>query len=131
MQTQAKSDRLNQKLSANFQVREFICSCCGAEGIKDDMVFHLQMTHDLLPLHRVMIITSGYRCGKHNKDVGGKETSSHPKGLAVDIKCEDSSYRFLLVAALLKVGFKRIGIGKTFIHVDLDQSKDQNVIWVY
>jgi len=131
VQTQAESDRLNHNLSLNFKVREFICPCCGEEGVKDDLVFHLQMAHDMLPIHRVMIITSGYRCEKHNKEVGGKETSSHPKGVAADIKCEDSTFRFLLVNALLKVGFKRIGIGKDFIHVDLDGTKDQNVIWIY
>jgi len=129
VQTQAESHALNRKLSENFRVREFICPCCGKEGIKDDVVFHLQMAHDLLPVHRVMIITSGYRCEEHNKEVGGVEDSAHKKGLAVDIKCEDSSYRFLLIPALIKVGFKRIGIYSSFIHCDLDETKDQKVMW--
>ncbi len=129
MQTQNESYRLNHNLSANFKVREFICPCCGAEGIKDNLVFHLQMAHDLLPTHRVMIITSGYRCEEHNKEVGGIEDSAHKKGLAADIKCEDSSYRFLLVNALIKVGFKRIGRYDNFIHCDLDESKPQKVMW--
>jgi len=133
VQTQAKSNHLNRRLSPNFIAREFICPCCYKEGIKDDLVFHLQMAHDMLPVHRVIIITSGYRCEEHNRDpkVGGKETSSHLKGLAADIKCDDSAYRFILIKALLKVGFARIGIGKDFIHVDLDMDKTQNLIWVY
>jgi len=85
----------------------------------------------MLPVRSVIIITSGYRCEEHNREVGGKGTSSHPKGLAADIKCDDLSYRFLLVEALLKAGFTRIGIGKDFIHVDLDTDKTQNLIWVY
>ena len=129
MQTQAESDYLNRKLSDNFRVREFICPCCGAEGIKDDLVFHLQMAHDLLPAHSVMIITSGYRCEKHNRESGGIEGSAHIEGLAADIKCENSSYRFLLVNALIKVGFKRIGIYDDFLHCDLDEHKPQKVIW--
>jgi len=63
--------------------------------------------------------------------VGGKETSSHLKGYAVDIKCEESPYRYLLVGGLLKAGFKRIGIGKNFIHADIDPEKVGSLIWVY
>ena len=33
--------------------------------------------------------------------------------------------------AALKVGFKRIGVGKTFIHLDDDMTLPQNVIWNY
>lgn len=129
MQTQAESDRLNHNISANFKVREFICPCCGEEGIKDDLVFHLQKAHDLLPLKRVMIVTSGYRCEKHNTDVDGVRDSAHMKGLAADIKCNDSSHKFMLIKAFLKVGFKRMGIYNDFIHVDLDETKPQKVIW--
>lgn len=129
MQTQTESDRLNHNISLNFKVREFICFCCGAEGIKDDLVFHLQQAHDLLPVHRAMIITSGYRCEKHNKEVGGIEGSAHIKGLAADIKYEDARHKFMLVNALMKAGFKRIGIYDSFIHVDLDETKTQKVMW--
>ncbi len=129
MQSQSESDRLNHDLSPNFKVREFICRCCGKEGIKDDLVFHLQMAHDLLPAHSVMIIASGYRCEKHNRESGGIEGSAHIQGLAADIKCRDSSQRFLLINALIKVGFKRIGIYDGFVHADLDAHKPQKVIW--
>jgi len=128
-QTQSHSDWMNENIAPNFKRRELLCFCCQKEGIKDDLVFHLQMAHDLLPAHSVMIITSGYRCEAHNKEVGGVEDSAHMKGLAADIKCEDSSYRFLLIAALMKAGFKRIGIYHNFIHCDLDETKDQKVMW--
>ena len=39
--------------------------------------------------------------------------------------------RFLVLDALLAVGFNRIGIADTFIHVDSDLDKSQNVIWTY
>ena len=129
MQTQNKSDHLNRKLSPSFRAREFSCFCCHKEGIKDDLVFHLQMVHDMLPADHVMIITSGYRCEKHNKEIGGLEDSAHKKGLAGDIAVPNSCYRFLLLKALIKVGFKRVGIYKNFIHADLDESKPQGVIW--
>lgn len=129
MQTQAESDHLNTNLSNDFKVREFICPCCGEEGIKDELIFRLQAAHDLLPIHRVMVVTSGYRCEKHNKAVGGVGDSAHKKGLAVDIKCEGSSHKWMLIKAFMKAGFKRIGIYDNFIHVDVDISKPQEVIW--
>ena len=70
MQTQAESDKLNRSLSDNFIAREFVCPCCYAEGVKDDLIFHLQLAHNVMPKHSVMIITSGYRCAEHNKAGG-------------------------------------------------------------
>ena len=126
MQIQVDSDRLNYNLASNFKVREFICHCCGAEGIKDVLVYHLQNAHDRLPKNRVMVVTSGYRCPMHNESIGGVENSAHMKGLAADIKFDDSSHKFMLIKAFLSVGFKRIGIYESFIHVDVDKTKPQN-----
>jgi len=76
-------------------------------------------------------INSGYRTIKHNKKIGGVKSSSHLKGLAVDIKCIDSRSRFIIVNSLINAGFTRIGIAKTFIHVDCDIDKSAQVIWMY
>lgn len=76
-------------------------------------------------------ITSGYRTKERNKKVGGVKNSSHIKGLAVDIKCVDSRSRFIIINALEEVGFNRLGIGKTFIHADIDIDKAKNVYWLY
>ena len=40
-------------------------------------------------------ITSGYRTESHNKKVGGVSSSSHTKGLAVDISCSNSRKELL------------------------------------
>ena len=77
------------------------------------------------------IVNSGYRTKKHNEFVGGSEKSSHIKGRAVDIKCTTSRERHIIIQALLSVGFNRIGIAKSFIHVDNDNEKYPNCIWVY
>ncbi len=76
------------------------------------------------------IINSAYRSPEHPLSIKNP-SSSHIKGLAVDIKSTDSKTRFKIVKALVTVGFTRIGITDTFIHVDLDLDKTQNVIWTY
>jgi zinc D-Ala-D-Ala carboxypeptidase len=76
------------------------------------------------------IINSAYRSPDHPLSIKNP-SSSHIKGLAVDIKATDSVTRFKIVKALIDVGFTRIGIADTFIHVDLDLDKTQNVIWTY
>ena len=76
------------------------------------------------------IINSGRRDVKTNEEAGGVYDSAHLKGLAVDIMCKTSDDRFLIVSSLLQAGFKRIGIGKTFIHCDIDHTKSQNKIFI-
>tara|TARA_R110002012_G_scaffold13648_3_gene57965 strand:- start:2741 stop:3115 length:375 start_codon:yes stop_codon:yes gene_type:complete len=75
-------------------------------------------------------ISSGYRSEAHNKRVGGVKGSSHRKGCAVDIAVNSGLQRSTIVCALVKAGFTRLGIAKTFIHVDLDKEKQQS-IWLY
>ena len=76
-------------------------------------------------------INSAYRSPEHNAKIGGKPNSSHLRGLAVDISVKDSRSRFIVLEALIKVGFNRIGIADTFIHVDLDKEKSDKVVWTY
>ena len=76
-------------------------------------------------------ITSGVRTEAHNRKVGGVSNSSHLLGYAADIACTDSVKRHKIITSLLKAGFTRIGIAKTFIHVDNDPNKPANVTWVY
>ena len=78
-----------------------------------------------------LIINSGYRSVAHNEKVNGSRNSSHLLGLAVDIHCTESRKRYILMDALLAAGFTRIGMAKSFIHADVDQEKDQCIIWTY
>lgn len=97
----------------------------------------LQMLDQVRELYGKPIkITSGYRTEKYNSELqkrGYKASpnSSHTKGLAVDIHCDNGADRFRLLELLTLVGFNRLGIAKTFIHADIDQDKTQNVIWTY
>lgn len=81
-------------------------------------------------------VTSGYRTQDYNRlllQKGYKASldSSHCKGLAIDIAVTSSKERFIIVNALIAVGLTRIGIGNTFIHVDMDSDKPQDVMWTY
>lgn len=76
------------------------------------------------------VINSAYRSPEHPESIKNP-TSSHIKGLAVDIKTTDSRTRYKVLNALIHVGFNRIGIADTFIHVDDDKDKSSNVIWTY
>ncbi len=78
-------------------------------------------------------INSGARSEYWNKKVGGVKNSSHkiPTCKAADIKASNKTIRNNLVMAAKKVGFKRIGVGNTFVHVDNDESKSQYVAWGY
>lgn len=69
------------------------------------------------------VINSAYRSPEYERSKGRSGTSSHTKGLAVDISCFTSVCRLKIIMALLAVGFRRIGVYPTFIHVDSDISK--------
>lgn len=68
-------------------------------------------------------VNSAYRSIDYEFQHGRTGTSSHCKGLAVDIACNNSAQRLKMVKALLLCGFCRIGIYKNFIHVDKDPDK--------
>jgi uncharacterized protein YcbK (DUF882 family) len=78
-------------------------------------------------------VNSGYRCKKHNAEVGGSETSSHLKGLAWDVDCDPSNLRYRILRAVILSGISRIGIGKGYIHLDIDRGKDKEprCIWLH
>lgn len=76
-------------------------------------------------------ITSALRTQAYERSKGRKGTSSHCKGLAVDISTRDSHTRYKVVMACAMAGFPRIGIGKTFVHVDMDETKAHPIIFHY
>jgi zinc D-Ala-D-Ala carboxypeptidase len=75
-------------------------------------------------------INSGMRSKAWNEHIGGRIGSSHLKGCAADVHCNNSGNRSKIVSALIQAGFRRIGIANTFIHADCDNDKP-NAIWLY
>lgn len=112
-----------------FNLSEFDCKCgCGLNNMNLKTLLMLDVARTIAKVP--FIVNSATRCETHNKKVGGIETSSHLKGLAVDIKCLDSLTRFKIVSGLIQAGFKRILIYKSFIHVDTDSDKISPIITI-
>jgi len=117
-------------MSRYFKNEEFTCKCgCGLNNFDKETLISLDIAREFADTP--FVINSGCRCEKHNKAVGGKETSSHLKGFAVDIKAITSIQRSRILHGLVLAGFTRIGIAKSFIHADMDVDKAQDVCWLY
>jgi len=115
-----------------FNDHEFSCKCGCGLGKKD----FRSTTLDKIYLARRIagipfILNSAIRCSAHNAKVSLiGDNSSHLTG-AFDIHCESSKSRYIMIDALIKAGFNRIGIAKNFIHVDDDPEKESKLVWVY
>ncbi len=86
------------------------------------------------PLSKIyFVINSGYRSVSRNAEVGGVENSAHVKGYAADVAWHKYSQeqKDKIREVLERVGFNRLGIANSFIHVDDDLSKPQNAVWTY
>lgn len=77
-----------------FKDSEFACPCCGKNIEKDG----IKRIADEIREHFGVpaIITSGTRCAKHNKEVGGVANSWHLYGNAIDIYVQGVSGQQLL-----------------------------------
>ena len=78
-----------------------------------------------------LLLNSACRSAEHDKSRGRSGTGSHTTGRAIDIRCNASATRYKIVTAALQAGFTRIGIAKTFVHLDDSPSHAQQVIWTY
>lgn len=97
------------------------------EGLDTELVAKLDQARHIagVPFQ----ITSGYRSMESNAAAQGVGDSSHLNGLAVDLACSDSHNRFRMLLGALQAGFKRVGVYNHHIHLDIDDSKVQEVTW--
>ena len=111
-----------------FQPSEFVCKCgCGggASRMSSGLLDRLDAAREAAGIP--FVINSGFRCPAHNRAVGGVPDSAHARGYAVDISCVNSHSRFVMLRALLDAGFRRIELAPTWLHVDCDPDKPQDV----
>tara|TARA_R110002020_G_scaffold159787_1_gene343907 strand:- start:1 stop:366 length:366 start_codon:yes stop_codon:yes gene_type:complete len=118
-----------KKITTNFYEDEFECNCgCGLKNINPVLVERLQEART--DYDSPMVVTSGLRCKNFNSKQNGSPNSSHLWGEAVDVAMNDPILRYRMVQIFQKY-FKRIGIAKNFIHVDVDHMKIHPCIWTY
>lgn len=121
-------------ISKYFKPYETECNCgCGINNVRQTSIARLDRARGIADMP--FIINSACRCPKHNEDEEGSETSSHlatevKESYAFDIAVGSSHARFAILKALIEAGFTRIGIYKTFIHADDDETKPAEVSWV-
>ena len=119
----------------HFEKHEFDSPDLPSSGVNMDDGF-LQMLDDARGIAGIPFnITSGYRTKNRNKLVGGVQNSSHLIGKACDISVQSGNERYIILNALIKSGFRRLGVAKTFIHCDNDSLEQggtkTNSIWTY
>ena len=106
------------------------CPCgCGLDNMSVDLIRHLAQIEVWSDM--TIVLTSGARCEKYNEQVLGARNSAHLRGLAADIFCASSKDRWKIINAANAVGINRIGIGGTFIHLDIDPSLTPQRTWLY
>lgn len=116
------------KLSANFKSTEFDChgkGCCSSTEIDTTLVKFVQDIRD--HFGSAVVINSGYRCTKHNKNVGGAGKSKHVSGMAADIVVKGVKPAEVAKYAE-SIGVLGIGLYETdkdgyFVHIDTRTTK--------
>lgn len=106
------------KITANFKGSEFRCKCgCGKIMIAEELVQQLQRVRDHFGAS--IMVSSGYRCPKHNKAVGSDSSSPHLLGVAADIRVTGHTSKEVAVVAE-QIGFDGIAyINENYLHLDL------------
>lgn len=107
---------------------QFCSPACSINQLDDKLLSMLDVARELYGFP--IVVNSAYRSPEWERIHKRSGTSSHCKGLAVDLSCLVGPMRLRLIESLLDAGFRRIGIAKSFIHVDIDYSKPES-IWLY
>jgi uncharacterized protein YcbK (DUF882 family) len=107
----------------HFAKKEFKCKCCGKVIENIALKLYLEIVKYNFD-KKIVIVNSGYRCKKHNQDVGGGTKSQHLLGKAADFKVIGVS-AYEVYQFCDKLMFKKGGIGKytNFTHLDVRNYK--------
>ena len=133
----------SQKITTHFHSSEFKCKCgCGKIYIEKKLVDRLEKLFAKLNASKC-IISSGYRCPKHDKNVGGNGKGQHTKGLACDCVYYDKNNKIIPSKIVICVAydldcFRGIAkIDKNYTHLDIrtsgyykgDETVSNNSVW--
>ena len=118
-------------MSKYFSANEFR-ACTPSCSIEQMDAGFLELLNRVREVYGIPLeLNCAFRSVAHGKERGRSGNSAHTRGRAVDIRCNASATRYKIVAAALECGIRRIGIGRTFVHLDNDDTLPQGVIWDY
>lgn len=115
------------QLTTHFNVSEFKCKCGKTHNtlVSQELVTMLEKIYVAMGCSQA-IISSGYRCATHDRNVGGSGYGPHVDGMAADICFYDKSGKPIntkLISCLAQdMGFKGIAnitSAYTWIHLDM------------
>lgn len=116
------------RYSDHFTKKELACKCCGEPGpIKTELIEALEVLRSLAGCP--LIVTSGYRCQKHNSEVGGAKDSQHLKGTAADVKAPGIAPLALFALAAQIPAIKGLGLYKSWVHIDVRKT-NKRALWL-
>jgi zinc D-Ala-D-Ala carboxypeptidase len=110
----------------HFTTNELKCPCCGECHMDDDFMTTLNEAREIYG--HPILVSSGFRCEKHNKETGSTSTN-HTKGKAIDAECSSSTEKFKLVECFILAGMFGIGVGLNYVHGDTNHEKP--TMWIY
>lgn len=118
------------QITPHFNSREFRCKCGTPHDfqVSEDLVNKLEVVYKRLNCSKI-IISSGFRCVKHDKSVGGSGTGQHTLGRAADYCCYGQDGNIisskLVCCTAQDVGFTgiaNINANYTYTHSDVRTS---------
>lgn len=120
------------ELTKNFSLYEMTVTNSGIPNEPNgDEIENLKLLCEnvLQPLRnlfgRPIKVTSGFRCEKVNRHIGGVASSEHVKGMAADLVCEDNKELFNLIRGRFKftqlIWERGTRMQPAWIHVSYDK----------
>ncbi len=108
-----------------FKMEEFKCRCCGRVAYPENIEALVSNVLDPARerLGMPIVVNSGYRCPRHNAEVGGVARSQHLVGEAADVvPIENGKLKIENLQRLARIivengRFDQMIIYPTFIHV--------------
>jgi len=113
-----------------FSEVEMKCPHCG--WFIEDPEFLEMLTLARIDAEIPFRINSWCRCRVYDKQIKGE--NNHTTGKAVDIFYANPKERAIIVFALIRAGFKRVGVDfkRNFIHADNNlEDKPYPALWTY
>lgn len=108
---------------------EFKCRCnypeCNVTLISQDLIESFFRLRNMLGLP--LIVNSGFRCVRHNEEVGGVDNSDHTKGCAIDVSLQNLREKYPteeIVNYAKQCGFNFIKIYPSFLHLAVRDFKN-------